>query len=78
MAQKESVDWKLCLSYLFFLPPQYLQSPRIWYAVHDVNGFLTHSDSSDEMESDCPLSVVYILSAYTSMDKGESNILSLA
>ena len=34
---------------------------QVWYAAHDIDGFLTFSSPSDEMESDCPLlsSTVY-------------------
>ena len=58
--------------------PSYLQFSWIWYATHDVNGFLAFSNPSNEMKSNCPLSVVYNLSAYTSLDEGESHILGLA
>ena len=66
------------LSLLPVLSPSYLQFPWIWFAAHDVNGFLSFSSPSDETESERPLSVVYNLSAYTSLDEGESHILGLA
>ena len=57
----EGVCWLEILSLLLVLFPSYTLFLQVWYAAHDIDGFLAFSSPSDEMESDCPLlsSTVY-------------------